>query len=94
MRTERQLTFGMAPPLTHPCRCGGAYVVGRFAEHGHIASGPRVARPVHHRHSRQTVRKVAVAYAIRSAQSDENEDAENYGSYRAYARAHGTPVQS
>ncbi len=94
MRTERQLTFGMAPPLTRPCRCGGAYVVGAYAEHGHFASGSRVARPTLTRRSRQTVRKAQVAYAIKSAQSDENDDAENYGSYAAYARAHGTPVSS
>ena len=86
----KQLTFGMAPAETRPCQCGGAYVPGRFSDHVHISSGPRVARPPKSRHS--TVRRAAIAHSYAVSRLDENDDAENYSSYEAYALAHGTPV--
>ena len=90
----RQLTFGMALPPTAPCRCGGAYVVGRYRQHTHTPSGPVVARPKRSHHT--TVRKVAIGYAYAAMRSDEDDYAADYqaagGTAEEYAA--GVPIRN
>ncbi len=87
----KQLTFGMAPAETRPCQCGGAYVPGRFSDHV-WASHARSRAAVHPKSRHSTVRRAAIAHSYAVSRLDENDDAENYSSYGAYALAHGTPV--